>query len=194
MFHLLKPGPGKFIIACTKPVPAFDCTQPNLYSLSFLAVVKTEKTGSDNLLASHGLSKIYQFLLARGHDMYLKGLPESVKLYKYAFYFAASICDRALSISGPCACAELRCFCCRGTESCALAPLCTLNPFGIAFEPLKPKAIASFNLQKSSCAPLPQVSGLACSHAKLPLQQDLHVLPLYTYWPTIVLATASMVA
>ena len=48
------------------------------------AVLKTEKNGADNLLASHGLSKIYEFLLSRGHDTYLKELPEGLELFKYA--------------------------------------------------------------------------------------------------------------
>ena len=46
-------------------------------------MLKTEKNGTDNLLASHGLSKIYEFLLSRGHDTYLKELPDTLELYKY---------------------------------------------------------------------------------------------------------------
>ena len=62
--------------------------EPFLYLVcAWTAVLKTEKNGSDNLLASHGLSKIYEFLLSRGHDTYLKELPEGLELLKYACSF-----------------------------------------------------------------------------------------------------------
>ena len=81
MFSLLKPGPGSLYDSLTPCGPVQSLIAAVLTCL-LRAVLKTDKNGADNLLASHGLSKIYEFLLVRGHDTYLKGLPDDVTLYK----------------------------------------------------------------------------------------------------------------
>ena len=65
----------------------------------------------------------------------------------------------------------------RGSDNLALAPLCTLNPLGIAFEPFKPKEIASFGLMKGPAARLPQVLhsyNLLCLTINLVAQALVH--------------------
>lgn len=100
MFHLLQPGPGKvfkyfstlltFAEAWLSMVLQSMVVVPEPFTYlmcASTAVLKTEKNGADNLLASHGLSKIYEFLLSRGHDTYLKELPDGLELFKYACSF-----------------------------------------------------------------------------------------------------------